>query len=99
MAEKAAATRADAALRRHRLRVRTVAVSFAAAARSAHRDLEVGDAEREALIEVWRAWAISALDGYSSDAVPLLAAEGLDGVERLALEDELDRGYRTIRDA
>jgi hypothetical protein len=99
MREKSAATQADAALRRHRLRVRTVAVSFAAAVRSAHRDLEVGDVGRDALIETWRAWAISALDGYARDVASLLATTSLDKDEEEALEGELERGYRTVRDA
>ena len=43
------------ALRRRLLAVRTVAVSFTAAVRSARRDLDVVAAERDALIETWRA--------------------------------------------
>jgi len=56
------------ALRRHRLRIRTVAVSFGAAVRSARRDLEVSAGERDALIEAWRAWTLAALDRYAQDA-------------------------------
>ncbi len=93
------ATGAEAAVRRHRLRIRTVVVSFTAAVRSAHRDLEVKAAERDALIELWRAWAISALDGYALNATPLMDAVSLNDAERKALDDELDQGYRLIRDA
>lgn len=100
MGERSATTEAEVAVRRHRLRIRTVAVSFAAGVRSVHRDLGVDGAERDALIETWRAWAISALDEYARDTIPLLAAAGLeDEAERLALTDEMERGYRMVRDA
>ncbi len=99
MGEPPMATGAEAAVRRHRLRIRTVVISFTAAVRSAHRDLEFRAAERDALIEMWRAWAIRALDGYVSDAEPLMRAAGLDDTERQALEDEMERGYQAVRDA
>ncbi|MBA4169179.1 MAG: hypothetical protein H0X68_02110 [Chloroflexi bacterium] len=99
MGEPPMATGAEAAVRRHRLRIRTVVVSFTAAVRSAHRDLEVGAAERDALIELWRAWAISMLDDYALNAKPLMDAAGLNDAERKALEDEMQRGYQMVRDA
>jgi hypothetical protein len=88
------------ALHRHRLRVRTVAVSFAAAVRSVHRHPDVGPSERDALIETWRAWSIDTLDEYARAAAPLLrnAANG-DSKDRAALEEELKRGYRMVREA
>lgn len=80
--------------------MRTVAVSFAAAARSAHRDLHVAAVERDALIETWRAWALRHLDGYERDAVDLLVSAGPgETAERDALIDELARGRRMIREA
>lgn len=99
MGEPPMATGAEAAVRRHRLRIRTVVVSFTAAVRSAHRDMEVGAAERDALIELWRAWALSALDDYAPNAKPLMDAAGLNAAERQALEDEMQRGYQMVRDA
>lgn len=91
---------ATPALRRHRLRIRTVAVSFAAAVRSVHRHPDVGPAERDALIETWRAWSINTLDEYARAAAPLMrnAADGSSD-ERAALEEELARGYRMVREA
>lgn len=98
--EGPAGTAVARALRRHRLRVRTVAVSFAAAVRSAHRDLHVAAVERDALIETWRSWALRQLDGYERDAFDLLASAGPgDAAERDALTDELARGRRMIREA
>ncbi len=99
MGEPPMATGAEAAVRRHRLRIRTVVVSFTAAVRSAHRDLEVGVAERDALIELWRAWAISALDDYALNAKPLMDAASLNDAERKALEDEMELGHQVVRDA
>ncbi len=98
--EGPAITQAARAMRRHRLRIRTVAVSFAAAVRSAHRDLAAGPAERDALIETWRAWSLRQIDEYERDAVDLLSrAADEDAGERDALVAELRRGRRTIRDA
>jgi hypothetical protein len=87
-------------LRRHRLRVRTVAVSFVAAVRSVHRHPDVGPAERDALVETWRTWSIDTLDEYARAAAPLMRnAANEDSGERAALEDELERGYRMVREA
>lgn len=61
--------------------------------------MEVGAAERDALIELWRAWALSALDDYAPNAKPLMDAAGLNAAERQALEDEMQRGYQMVRDA
>lgn len=99
MGERSAATEAEIAMRRHRLRIRTVAVTFVAAARSVHRDREISAAERDALIETWRVWAINALDGYAHDAAPLIAAAGLDEAERHELAEQMERGYAMVRDA
>lgn len=99
MGEPPMATGAEAAVRRHRLRIRTVVVSFTAAVRSAHREPEVSVAERDALIELWRSWAISALDAYALNAKPLMNAAGLNDAERKALNDEMERGHQMVRDA
>jgi len=95
MGEPPMATGAEAAIRRHRLWI----PSFTDAVPSAHRELEVGGAERDALIELWRAWAISALDGYALNAKPLMNAAGLNDAERKALNDEMERSYQMVRDA
>ena len=52
---------------RQHLRIRTVAVSFAAAVSSARQDLDLGPAERDALIEVWRTWSLEQLVRYATD--------------------------------
>jgi hypothetical protein len=54
-------------LHRQRLRIRTIAVSFAAAVASAQHDLDVGAAERDALVEVWRAWSLETLGRYGGE--------------------------------
>jgi len=88
------------ALHRHQLRVRTVAISFAAAVRSTQRHPDVGPPERDALIERWRAWSLDALDEYTRAATPLIRGDGDgDSQERAALEDELERAYRMVREA
>lgn len=100
MGDPAAATRIALAMRRHRLRIRTVAISFAAATRSAHRDMVVGPAERDALIETWRAWCMRVLDDYARQTAELAALAGdEEEPERVALAASLDEAYRTVREA
>lgn len=84
---------------RHRLlAVRTVAVSFAAAVRSARRDLDVVAGERDALIETWRAWTIGALDRYADEFDKAAGDEDGDDIEvKRLLTEELERAYRTVR--
>lgn len=83
-------------LHRQRMRIRTVAVSFAAAVSSAHRDLDVGAAERDALIETWRAWSLEVLARYRSEIEDLAdgadpaAADELAGL-REAVGEAIDR--------
>ena len=87
------------ALRHRLLAVRTVAVSFAAAVRSARRDLDVVPAERDALIERWRAWTIGALDRYAGEFDEAYRDEHRDIVEvRRLLTEELERAYRTVKE-
>jgi hypothetical protein len=84
-------------LQRQRLRIRTIGVSFRAAVSSAHRDLEVGPAERDALIEAWRAWSLDVLARYA-DEVERIAREGTaDEVQHL--EQELASAVDTVRRA
>jgi hypothetical protein len=86
-------------LHRYRMRIRTVAVSFAAAVRSARHDLDVGAAERDAIIETWRSWSLVTLGEYGDE----LAAHrrGTTDLEEhdalLALEDELRNAMETVR--
>jgi hypothetical protein len=83
-------------LHRQRMRIRTVAVSFAAAVSSAHRDLDVGAAERDALIETWRAWSLEVLARYRSEIEDLAddadpaAADELAGL-REAVGEAIER--------
>ena len=100
MGDPAAVTRIALAMRRHRLRIRTVAISFGAATRSAHRDMVVGPAERDALIESWRSWSIRVLDDYARQAAELTALGGEEEEsERAALAETLEDAYRTVREA
>lgn len=86
------------ALRRRLLALRTVAVSFAAAVRSARRDLDVVPAERDALIRKWRAWTIGALDRYAGEFDDAYRDEHRDSEVRRLLTEELERAYRTVRE-
>ena len=88
-------------LHRQRMRIRTIDVSFAAAVSSAHRDLAVGAAERDALIETWRAWSLEVLDRYGREieelrgtADPADAGADLDGIGA-----ELARAIQRVREA
>lgn len=69
---------------RQRMRIRTIAVSFAAAASSAHRDLDVGAGERDALIETWRAWSLEVLERYRSEIEDLADADDPAATDELA---------------
>lgn len=86
----------QAELRRQHMRIRTIAVSFAAAVTSARQDMDVGVAERDALIETWRAWSLGVLDRYAADLRGLsdtddqFAADELAGV-RSALAEAIER--------
>lgn len=100
MGERSASTERDLLLHRHRMRIRTVAVSFAAAVKSANRDLAVGAAERDALIETWRAWSIRILTGYGREIAGLRAARGEGPHEDIAaLESELADAIDAVRNA
>lgn len=85
-------------LRHQQLRIRTVAVSFAAAVSSARRDMPVSDDERETLIESWRAWTLETLRGYADDVRRLRADASADEADSLhRLDDELIRAYELVR--
>jgi hypothetical protein len=100
MGERRASTEREQLLQRHRMRIRTVAVSFAAAVSSAHRDLAAGGAERDALIETWRAWSIRVLSGYAEEIAAIRAARGEGAHEDLAaLESELADAIDAVRNA
>lgn len=100
MGERPASTERELLLQRHRMRIRTVAVSFSAAVSSARRDLAVGGAERDALIETWRAWSIRVLSGYGDEIAALRSARGEGAHEDLAvLESELADAIDAVRTA
>lgn len=83
-------------IRRQHMRIRTIAVSFEAAVTSARHDMDVGPAERDALIETWRAWSLNVLERYAGDLRELsdtddpASAEELTGV-RVALDEAIER--------
>lgn len=88
------------ALSHRLLAVRTVAVSFGAAVRTARRDRGTGAAERDALIETWRAWTRRALDRYAREIEELYGEPREESAEpRRLLADELERAYRTVNEA
>ena len=78
---------------RQRMRIRTIVVSFGAALSSARRDLDAGPAERDALIETWRAWSLEVLERYGREIAELHAAADH------ATAEELDALRSTIADA
>jgi hypothetical protein len=86
--ERDTAVGAARLVQRQHLRIRTVAVSFAAAVSSARRDLDLGHAERDALVEVWRTWSLEQLHGYTADvdALDRDRPELADDVRRLRSE-------------
>lgn len=88
------------ALRHRLLAVRTVAVSFGAAVRSAHRDPEISAAERDAMIEIWRAWSVRALDDHARE-IDEVYGEARDDIAevRHLFTEELERAYRTVNEA
>jgi hypothetical protein len=91
----------DQLVHRQRMRIRTVAVSFGAAIHSARHDLEVGGAERDALIETWRAWSLGVLDEYRADFEARRAA-ATDDATRAAFDGllaDLADARETVRTA
>lgn len=100
MGDRPASTERTLMLHRHRMRIRTIAVSFSAAVRSAHRDLGVGAAERDALIETWRAWCLRVLAGYGQEIEELRAAHGEPADDDdVALEADLADAIESVRNA
>lgn len=93
MGERATPTERHRLMHRQRMRIRTIVVSFGAAVSSARRDLEVGPAERDALIETWRAWSLDVLERYGRDIEQL--GEG----PRSATATELEDLRSAVRDA
>lgn len=95
--ERAAPDRIDAALHRQLLRIRTVAVSYAAAVSSAHRDMDVPADERDRLIESWRSWSLDAIGSYAGELEALRRAARPEDADALrAIDAELIAAYRTV---
>jgi hypothetical protein len=95
MGERMTHTERARLVRRHHMRIRTIAVSFAAAVTSARQDMDVGAAERDALIETWRAWSLDVLHGYARElgdppSGSEATADDLSGV-RAALDEAIER--------
>jgi hypothetical protein len=86
--ERDTAVGAARLVQRQQLRIRTVAVSFAAAVASARHDLDLGRAELDALVEVWRTWSLEQLHEYAAelDALARDRPELHDHVGRLRSE-------------
>lgn len=93
--DRGARSHKDQVVQRQRLRVRTIAVSFAAAVTSAHRDLETTPGERDALIEVWRAWSLDTLGRYRAE-LAALDPDGSDPEVQGAIA-QLDEAAETVR--
>lgn len=87
-------------LHRQRMRIRTIAVSFAAAVSSAHRDLDVGTAERDALIETWRAWSLDVLERYRQEIEELHdPADRASSEEAAELRTAVVKAIERVREA
>jgi hypothetical protein len=86
-------------LHRHDLRIRTVAVSFAAAVSSARNDFRASGAERDALIEAWRTWSLDQLQQYGRDLDDLSAARPELTEDVAALRAGLDVATDKVRRA
>ncbi|MGZ8480995.1 MAG: hypothetical protein ACXWWO_00890 [Candidatus Limnocylindria bacterium] len=68
---------------------------------SAHRHLNVPDAERAEIEGRWRSWALQTLEGYATDLESLVAGEPsiADG-QAEALQryrDELERAFEMVK--
>ena len=100
MGDRTAPIDSQRLVHRHRMRIRTIAVSFAAAVSSAHRDLVVGPAERDALIETWRIWSLEVLERYDREIQALRDAPDAPSEEELAdLRSRLDDAIVAVREA
>jgi hypothetical protein len=95
--ERETAVDRDRLLHRHRLRIRTVTVSFRAAVASARDDFVGPASERDALVEVWRAWSIDQLERYRADLHELgeRRPELADAVRELLAD--LEDAVRAVR--
>ncbi|HEX2765172.1 MAG TPA: hypothetical protein VHR55_00825 [Candidatus Limnocylindria bacterium] len=86
-------------LRRHRLRIRTVAVTFEAALASAAHSFLGAIEEREELVDRWRSWSLDQLAAYRSD-LDALRGERPDLADAVAeLLAELERTEQRVRGA
>jgi hypothetical protein len=100
MGESATPTERERLVQRQRMRIRTIVVSFGAAISSAHRDLEVSPAERDALIETWRAWSLAVLERYGREIEELHdAADPATADELIGLRSTIGDAIRRVREA
>jgi hypothetical protein len=89
-----------AALRHEQLAIRTIAVTFRAALRSAAGDPSVTREARETLRTRWRAWALDALARYAFTARGLPIHHDRELESRLAaVEAEYDAAIASVEDA
>lgn len=96
MGERMTPTQRAQLIRRQHLRIRTIAVSFSAAVTSARQDMDVSAAERDALIETWRAWALGILQEYAAE---LRAGDAADAAAEVDPGDELAADLAEVRSA
>lgn len=100
MGESITPTERQRLIQRQRMRIRTIDVSFAAAVSSAHRDMGVRPAERDALIETWRAWSLEVLERYGREIDELRhAADPATAEELASLRSALDDATERVRTA
>lgn len=100
MGESTTPTERQRLVQRQRMRIRTIVVSFGAAVSSAHRDLGVGPAERDALVETWRAWSLEVLERYGREIEQLHdAADPATADELTGLRSTIADAIRTVREA
>lgn len=88
----------DRLFRRHRLRIRTVSVTFEAALSSAAHSFMGPATEREELVERWRSWSLDQLAHYRSELEALCEErpELADAVAELLAE--LERTESRVRE-
>ena len=100
MGESTTPTERQRLVQRQRMRIRTIVVSFGAAVSSAHRDLAVGQAERDALVETWRAWSLEVLERYSREIDELHDTADQAGADELAgLRATIGDAIQRVREA
>jgi hypothetical protein len=87
----------DRQLHHHRLRIRTVAVSFAAALASVEESFDGPPEERGELVERWRTWSLDRLARYRADLRALRSRRPEVADEVADLLGDLDGAEERVR--